>query len=87
MLRTDELGTVLAVSDGNEIVISWEKQHKAPADLTPAADFGKYIANKNSKTFHTPFCDGLPKKENQIVFDSYEEAIAAGCKTCAGCIG
>ena len=87
MLRTDELGTVLAVSDGSEIVISWEKQHKAPAGLTPAADFGKYIANKNSKTFHTPFCDGLPKKENQIVFDSYEEAIAAGCKTCAGCIG
>ena len=87
MLRTDELGTVLAVSDGTEIVITWEKQHKVPTDLTPAAEFGKYIANKNSKTLHTPFCTGLPKKENQIVFDSYEEALAAGCKTCVGCIG
>jgi len=87
MLRTDELGTVMAVSDGKEIVITWEKQHAVPTDLIPAADFGTYIANKNSKTLHTPLCSSLPKKENQLLFDSYEEAIAAGCKACTGCIG
>jgi len=87
MLRTDELGTVLAVSDGSDIVITWEKQQNVPTDLVPDADFGKFIANKNSKTLHTPFCSGLPKKENQILFDSYEEALAAGCKACSGCIG
>lgn len=87
MLRTDELGTVLAVSDGRDVTIIWEKQHKIPMDLEPADGFGTYIANKNSKTLHTPFCDGLPKKENQIAYASYDEAIAAGCKPCGSCIG
>jgi len=87
MLRTDELGTVLVVSDGSDITITWEKQHNVPMDLEPAADFGKYIANKNSKTLHTPLCSGLPKKDNQIIFDSYEEAMSAGCKPCGSCIG
>ena len=87
MLRTDELGTVLVVSDGRDITITWEKQHTVPTDLEPAEGFGTYIANKNSKTLHTPFCSGLPKKENQIVFDSFEAAMEAGCKPCSSCIG
>ena len=87
MLRTDQLGSVLAVSDGTDITITWEKQHAVPTDLIPAEGFGTYVANKNSKTLHTPFCNGLPKKENQIIFDSYDEAIAAGCKPCGSCIG
>ena len=87
MLRTDELGSILAVSDGQEITITWENQRSVPTDLEPAAGFGKYIANKNSKTLHTPFCNGLPKEENRIYFDTYEEALAAGCKACGSCIG
>lgn len=87
MLRTDELGSILAVSDGQEITITWEKQHNVPTDLEPAADFGKYIANKKSKTLHTPFCNGLPKEENRIYYDSYETAIQDGCKICGSCIG
>ena len=87
MLRTDELGSILAVSDGHDITITWEKQQSVPTDLAPADGFGRYIANKTSKTLHSPFCNGLPKEENRIYFDSYDEAIAAGCKPCGSCLG
>ena len=87
MLRTDELGTILAVSDGRDITITWEKQQSVPTDLQPAEGFGKYIANKNSMTLHTPFCGSLPKEANRIYYDSFEDAMADGCKTCGGCIG
>lgn len=87
MLRTDELGSILAVSDGRDITITWEKQHSVPTDLEPAEDFGQFIANKNSKTLHTPFCSGLPKEENRVYYNSYEAAMADGCKVCGSCIG
>ena len=87
MLRTDELGTILAVSDGRDITITWEKQQSVPTDLEAAEGFGKYIANKNSMTLHTPFCGSLPKEANRIYYDSFEDAMADGCKTCGGCIG
>ena len=87
MLRTDALGTVLAVSDGREVTLTWEKQQSVPMNLEPAEGFGKYIANKNSMTLHTPFCGSLPKEANRIYYDSFEDAMADGCKTCGGCIG
>jgi len=87
MLRTDQLGTILAVSDGREVSITWENQYTVPMDLMPAEGFGTYIANKNSRTLHTPFCESLPKEENRIYFESYDDALAAGCKPCGGCLG
>ena len=87
MLRTDELGTILAVSDGRDITITWEKQHKVPMDLVASEGFGSFIANKNSKTLHTPFCSGLPKESNRVTYDSYDAAILDGCKPCSSCLG
>ena len=88
MFRTDELGTVLAVSDGNEITITWEKQNAAPEDIAPAEGEGiVFIGNKNSKTLHGPGCGSLPKEENRVYFDSYQEAIDAGYKPCGSCLG
>ena len=88
MLRTDELGTILAVSDGFDITITWENQNASPEDIEPAEDSSiSYIGNKNSQKFHAPDCDSLPKKENRVYFDSYKDAIAAGYTPCGGCIG
>ncbi|MBO5485987.1 MAG: MBL fold metallo-hydrolase [Eubacterium sp.] len=36
------------------------------------------IANKKSGVFHKPTCNGLPKERNRLIFNSREEAIAAG---------
>ena len=45
-----------------------------------------YIGNVNSKKFHLPSCANLPAEKNQILFSSYEEAIAAGYSPCSSCI-
>ena len=87
MLRTDELGSILAVSDGRDITITWEKQQNVPMDLVASEGFGSFIANKNSKTLHTPFCSGLPKESNRVSYDSYDAAILDGCKPCSSCLG
>ena len=88
MFRTDELGTILAVSDGQNVTITWENQNAQPADVQSAETTAvSYIGNKNSKKFHTSDCKSLPKEENQVVFESYEEAIEAGYTPCGSCLG
>ena len=88
MFRTDELGTILAVSDGSEITITWENKNAVPEDVEPATDFGAaFIGNKNSMKFHAPTCDSLPSEKNRIEFETYKEAIDAGYAPCGGCIG
>ena len=85
MLRTDELGAILAVSNGSEIIFTWEKQSAQPGDIEPAD--ATYIGNKNSKKFHLPTCNGLPAENNQVIFDNYNEAIAEGYAPCGNCLG
>lgn len=47
---------------------------------------GLYIGNKNNGKLHRSTCHKLPKNENQVIFDTREEAVAAGyndpCKLC-----
>ena len=83
--RTDELGHVIVTSDGSTVTMTWEKQNAQPDDVE-AVDIS-YIGNKNSKKLHISTCSGLPKAENQVTFDSYEAAIAAGYTPCSSCIG
>ena len=88
IFRTDELGTIFAVSDGSEITVTWENQNAAPADVKPAEGFAAgFIGNKNSMKFHAPSCDSLPSEKNRVEFASYQEAIDAGYTPCGGCIG
>ena len=82
--RTDELGHVIVTSDGSTVSVTWENQNAQPEDVE-AADI-TYIGNKNSKKLHLPSCANLPKAENQVVFEIYEEAIAAGYTPCSSCM-
>ena len=84
--RTDRLGTVLAVSDGQQITVTWEDRNAAPEDVESAQPV-TYIGNRNSKKLHLPGCASLPKEENRVTFDSYEEAIEAGYAPCGSCMG
>ena len=83
--RTDEMGTVIAVSDGKSITFSWEIASAQPIDPTGSAE-NYYIGNKNSKVLHLPGCAGLPAEKNQIRFDSYDAAAAAGYSPCSRCM-
>lgn len=84
MFRTDELGTIVAVSDGNEILFTWEKTGSEPSKAEQS-DLS-YIGNKKSRKFHLPTCSGLPAERNQVIFSSYSEALAEGYSACANCL-
>lgn len=76
LFRTDEQGSIVAYSDGEEI--TW---NCAPSDTWKAGEptgSGAIVANKNSKAFHRPDCSHLPKEKNRVYFNSREEALAAG---------
>lgn len=88
VFRTDTLGTVRADCDGEEVVFTWEKTAANPmyADFASREE-ERYIGNGNSHILHAPACDGLPSQRNQVVFASYEEAIAAGYTPHRDCLG
>lgn len=83
-LRTDELGHITARSDGSEVLFFWENTAAEPE--APRADPASFIGNKNSKILHSQDCANLPAEKNQIIFGTYEEAIAAGYTPCGSCL-
>ena len=86
ILRTDELGHILAHSDGSTITFTWKNQSATPTYAQPEESV-TYIGNKNSQKFHSPDCKNLPKENNQVLFDSYQAAIEAGYSPCGACLG
>ena len=84
--RTDLQGDIIAVSDGNTINITTEKNADIKTNETIAEPIeGGYIGNKNSKKFHKPDCRSLPAPKNRIIFSSRENAINAGYSACRNC--
>ncbi len=84
VLRTDELGHVIASSDGENVSFTWENQNAQPEDVEPADSC--FIGNKNSRIFHSPSCTNLPAERNQVIFSRYQDAIDAGYSPCGSCL-
>ena len=95
--RTDLMGTITIASDGTNYTVGSE--HYVPteqqnptltdgsgqmAESTPAET--TYIGNVNSKKFHLPTCPNLPAEQNQILFSSYDQAVAEGYSPCGTCL-
>ncbi len=85
ILRTDEFGTIQALSDGKEVTLTWQNQSAVPENAEPTAQV--FIGNKNSKKFHAPDCANLPSDKNAVEFTSYQEAVDAGYAPCGSCLG
>ena len=89
--RTDLQGTITIGSDGQNYTVGTEN-FVPDAELNPTDPAASstaqqaYIGNVNSKKFHLPTCSSLPAAKNQILFSSYDEAIAAGYTPCSSCI-
>ena len=89
--RTDLLGTITIASDGQNYTIGTE-HYATDAELNPTDPAASstaqqaYVGNVNSKKFHLPTCPNLPSEQNQVLFSSYEEAIAAGYTPCGTCL-
>ena len=82
--RTDEMGGILAVSDGKDITFYWENTGAQPEDPTQPAP--TFIGNVNSKVVHLSTCTSLPVEKNRIYFDDYDEAVDAGYHPCTRCM-
>ena len=85
LLRTDELGHILAVSNGKEITFTWGNQTAQPEAVEPAEP-QVFIGNKNSKKLHSEDCGSLPGENNRVYFDSYQQAIAEGYEPHGTCL-
>ena len=86
ILRTDELGTVVARSDGRTVSLTWDNQSANPENAEPAQAV-RFIGNRSSRKFHAPDCPNLPSEKNRILFDTYEQAVEAGYTPCGSCLG
>ena len=89
--RTDLQGTITISSDGQNFTVGTERfvpdSQLNPTDPSSSSTAQQaYIGNVNSKKFHLPTCPNLPAEKNQILFSSYDEAIAAGYTPCSTCI-
>ncbi len=84
IFRTDEQGTIVAVSDGSEI--TWSS---APATEQPDTEqTSTYVLNQNTMKFHRPDCPSAAqmKEENRVLFEgTREEVIAMGYSPCGQC--
>lgn len=90
LYRTDMLGHIIASSDGSAVTFRWEAASGAPELPPTRPDFGEnqtFVGNKNSKKLHLPTCSSLPKEENRVYFDDYDQAISDGYVPCGKCLG
>ena len=86
-LRTDELGTIVAETDGVTLSFSSEKGSIPDIDpkLLKAGEY--YVGNKNSRVFHSPDCSSVSSmsEKNKVLFGSREQALEEGYLPCALC--
>ncbi len=97
--RTDEQGTILAVSDGKEITWNaspsetWQtgEATKSSVSPTPKADKVKpsketvYVLNTDTKKFHLPDCSLVPEVNREDSQKSKEELEQEGYSPCKKC--
>lgn len=79
VFRTDEQGTIVAISDGINLDINTGKTQ----DETIT-----YVCNTNTKKFHMPVCDSvndMKEKNKMEVSLTREEVISLGYKPCGRC--
>jgi competence protein ComEC len=81
IFRTDEIGSITAVSDGTDIKIG-KSQISESNNINV-----KYIGNNNSMKFHYPDCSSVKdmKDKNKSFFKSRDKAIKQGFIPCGIC--
>ena len=86
VFRTDMQGTIIAVSDGETVSFTTERNIDTKTNPTEVdEDELFYIGNSKTLKFHTPDCKGLPLQKNRIYFSYREEAIRQGYIPCTKC--
>jgi competence protein ComEC len=83
--RIDELGTIIAVSDGKKISIISDSSSITNKSLINKNT--QFIGNKNTRKFHKLDCSsvGAIKEANKVSFTKREIAVNQGYEPCGGC--
>ena len=88
ILRTDEKGDIICISDGETVEILGENRKNSSRETSESAMSVKYVLNTSSKKFHLPECGGIKgmKKENKKEFFGLrEELLDLGYSPCGSC--
>ena len=85
--RTDLLGEIVAVSDGTSVTISSEEKTAAREAPSQTTDTCEFVANASTKVVHAATCGQLPGENNRVYFETLDDAIAAGYRKHASCLG
>lgn len=80
--RTDLKGTVVCITDGENISFDLPGRNEFVADKAEVS----YIGNKNTLKYHTQECGSLPIEKNRVYFDSEKQAKREGYLPCGSCI-
>lgn len=89
--RTDELGSIVATSNGKDITFNYEADGKNSVTNTTISETedtqDTYIGNKNSLKYHRSTCDGAisMNEKNKVYFDSKQDAKNNGYTPCKNC--
>ena len=81
IFRTDQQGTIVCNTDGENISFHQEGKSSQTAAVMEA----EYIGNKNSLKFHTLDCSSLPIEKNRAYFADKEAAEEACYEPCGSC--
>ena len=85
--RTDLLGEIVAVSDGTTVTITSEEKTAAQEEPSQTTDTYAYVGNASSRVVHAATCGKLPGEDNRVYFETLDDAIAAGYRKHANCLG
>ena len=85
--RTDLLGEIVAVSDGTTVTISSEEKSAVQKETSQTTDIYSYVGNASSKVVHAATCGKLPGEDNRVYFETLDDALAAGYRKHASCLG
>ncbi len=88
--RTDELGDIVATSNGKNITFNVNKssggnKNNNSTGKNNTNKKGTYIGNVNSKKFHEKDCGSVPDEENRVYFNTSDDAEDAGYNPCGNC--
>ncbi len=91
LYRTDLQGHIVCLSDGNAVtfetakqsIVTYPTEEDRPIRQTESE---YYIGNRNSQKLHLPTCPGLPAEKNQVIFETWDDAMAAGYEPCGTCM-
>ena len=87
LFRTDMQGTITCTSDGDTVTFITERNAAANTNPTvPTPVYEYYIGNVNTLKLHSPSCGNLPAEGNQVIFDTIDEALAAGYDKHSACL-